>query len=125
MMQGELPRDLKEMVAVVVSQANSCQYCVNAHGSALKMLGMPREKVVQLLEDIDGSDVSEAVKKVLKLSVKATREPYKITDDEWQELKNLGYSEAQIVELFSVVDLYTSFNKFLDTLQVDIDFPAI
>ncbi|MBO8169865.1 MAG: carboxymuconolactone decarboxylase family protein [Thermoanaerobacteraceae bacterium] len=119
MMQGELPRDLKEMVAVVVSQANSCQYCVNAHGSALKMLGMPREKVVQLLEDIDGSDVSEAVKKVLKLSVKATREPYKITDDEWQELK------AQIVELFSVVDLYTSFNKFLDTLQVDIDFPAI
>ena len=37
----------------------------------------------------------------------------------------MGYSDNHIVELLSVVDLFTSFNKFLDTLQVEIDFPAI
>ncbi|OPX93578.1 MAG: Carboxymuconolactone decarboxylase family protein [Pelotomaculum sp. PtaB.Bin104] len=125
MMQGELPRDLKEMVAVVVSQANGCRYCVRAHGTALKMLGTPRDKVLQIIENIDGADISSPVKKVLKLSVKATREPNNITDTELNEIKALGYSDTQIVELLSVVDLFTSFNKFLDTLQVEIDFPAI
>lgn len=125
MMQGELPRDLKEMVAVVVSQANGCPYCVNAHSAVLKMMGIPREKILQIIENIEGADVPPAVKKVVKLSVKATREPNDITDTEIKEIKDLGYSDAQIVELLSVVDLFTSFNKFLDALQVEIDFPEI
>lgn len=125
MMHGELTRELKEMVAVVVSRANGCHYCVRSHSAALKMLGTPREKILQIIEDIDGADISPALKKVLKFSVKATREPNNITDTELNEIKALGYSDAQIVELLSVVDLFTSFNKFIDALQVEINFPEV
>ncbi|GAV23255.1 carboxymuconolactone decarboxylase family protein [Carboxydothermus pertinax] len=125
MMQGELNRELKEMVAVVVSRANGCNYCVRAHSAALKMLGIPKETIIQIIENIDDANIPAELKKVLTFAVKATREPNNISEAELNEIKALGYSDAQIVELLSVVDLYTSFNKFLDTLQVEIDFPRI
>jgi len=125
MTQGELPRDLKEMVAVVVSQANSCSYCVDAHSAALKMMGFPREKILQLLDNVNSADISPAHKTLLNLAIKATREPHKISESEVQQLRDLGYSDANFVEFISVVDLFTSFNIFLDSLQVEIDFPQV
>lgn len=125
MTQGVLPRDLKEMVAVVVSQANCCSYCVDAHSAALKMMGFPRERILQLLDNVNSTDISSEYKTVLNLAIKATREPHKISESEVQELKDLGYSDADFVEFISVVDLFTSFNKFLDALQVEIDFPQV
>lgn len=125
MMQGELPRELKEMVAVVVSQANSCRYCVDAHGAALKMLGVPQEKIYQIIDNIYTAEISPADKTVLNFAIKATLEPQKISELEVQEIKELGYTDAKVIELISVVDLFTSFNIFLDALQVEIDFPQV
>ncbi|MBI2939622.1 MAG: peroxidase-related enzyme [Chloroflexi bacterium] len=121
---GELPRQLKEMVAVVVSQANGCQYCVNAHTAVLKMMGMSRAGVRLLVENLEAADLPADTRTVLRLAVKSTREPRAIAAAEIEQLRHLGYGDAQIVELFSVVDLFTSFNRFLDTLEVPIDFPA-
>jgi uncharacterized peroxidase-related enzyme len=125
MMQGDLPRDVKEMIAVVVSKANACQYCVDAHGNLLKMIGVPREKVLQIIANIDSANIDPATKTVLNFSVKATREPSKITDEDVQAIKDLGYNDSQLVELLSVIDLFTSFNIFLLAGQVDIDFPEV
>lgn len=124
MTEGELPRQLKEMIAVVVSKANSCQYCVNGHSAALKMMGVSPQQVCQLVENFEATDLPEDTKTVLRLAVKSTKEPEAITDAEIEELRKLGYSDAQLVEIISVVDLFTSFNKFLDTLGIPIDFPA-
>lgn len=124
MLAGELPRPLKEMIAVVVSKANGCQYCINAHSAALKMMGVAPQQVHLLLENIEATDLPAATKTVLRLAVKSTKEPAAITDAEIAELRGLGYDDAQIVEIFSVVDLFTSFNRFLDTLGIPIDFPS-
>jgi alkylhydroperoxidase family enzyme len=37
-------------------------------------------------------------------------------------LRQVGASDAEIVEALGVMEVFTSFNKFLDSLQVDIDF---
>ena len=36
-------------------------------------------------------------------------------------MRNLGLDDEGIVELMSVVDLFSGFNKLLDGLQVEID----
>lgn len=124
MFGGELPRPLKEMVAVVVSRANGCEYCVNAHGGMLRMLGVPRPQIRMLIENLETADLPEDTKVALRLAIKSTREPDSISQEEIEQLRQLGHSNAQIVELLSVVDLFTSFNKFLNTLRVPVDFPA-
>jgi hypothetical protein len=45
-----------------------------------------------------------------------------VSDNDVKELRKLGWSESEIVEAQGVMELYTGFNKFLDSLAVDIDF---
>lgn len=37
---GKLGRKIKEIIAVAVSATNGCEYCVNAHTTALKAPGL-------------------------------------------------------------------------------------
>ena len=65
MMGGLLSRPLKEMIAIVVSQANACRYCVVAHGMMLQQLGVSEEQARALEESIDRAELSERERAVL------------------------------------------------------------
>lgn len=125
MLQGQLPRELKEMIAVVVSRENSCKYCVDAHSAMLMMLGKSRDEIIKIIEDIESANISDEYKILLKFSRKATKESKNISDEDFIEIKDIGYKDDAIVEFLSIIDLFTSFNIFLNTLQVEIDFPGI
>lgn len=43
-------------------------------------------------------------------------------DAQFEALREAGAEDAEIVEALGVMEVFTSFNKFLDTLQVDVDF---
>src|SRR3989337_499861 len=55
MMGGSLRRELKEAIALVVSDANGCQYCIAAHGLALQQLGFSRQGIEALVKNLEGS----------------------------------------------------------------------
>lgn len=122
MMAGSLRRQLKEAIALVVSDANACEYCKAAHGLALQRLGFTREGIEALVANLQGGDFQPKELKILELAKKSTLDPHGITDDDIVELRLLGWSESEIVEAQGVMELFTGFNKFLDSLAVDIDF---
>ncbi len=37
-------------------------------------------------------------------------------------MKKAGVTESEIVEALGVMELFTAFNKFLDSLKVEVDF---
>ena len=53
---------------------------------------------------------------------KSTLAPLTITDQEFQELKELGLSDSEIVEMQGVMELFTGYNKFVASLAIAIDF---
>ncbi len=59
MMGGSLRRELKEALALVVSDANACQYCIAAHGLALQQLGFSRESIDALVKNLEGGGFSQ------------------------------------------------------------------
>ncbi len=122
MMGGEIPRELKESIAVVVSSANVCNYCVAAHSMALIMMGFPKEKIDTLTKNIEKSELSRRDRKILQYAKRATLTPHRITDHETAELKSLGLTDSQLVEMLGVMELFTGYNKFLDALAVEVDF---
>jgi len=122
MLGGSLPRPLKECIAVVVSQANSCGYCVAAHSMMLKQLGFTDERLQAIQGDLDAAGLSACETAVLRFTRKAALSPLDIVDTEIQELKDLGLTDAEIVEMLGVMELFTSYNKFVDALAIPIDF---
>jgi len=122
MMQGSLSRKIKETIAVLVSKDNSCSYCVAAHSAALKAIGVADEEIKNINEDIDAADFNEKERALLAFARKANQEPLRITDDEFEVLYRAGATDVQIIEALGVMEVFTAFNKFLDSLQVEIDF---
>ena len=122
MMQGGLSRKLKETIAVTVSRDNSCAYCVSAHTAALKSIGINDSELKAIEEDLDKADFSVKEKALLGFVRKANKEPLRITDAEFETLRASGATKAEIVEALGVMEVFTAFNKFLDSLCVEIDF---
>jgi uncharacterized peroxidase-related enzyme len=122
MMQGNLSRKVKETIAVLVSKDNSCNYCVAAHSAALKAIGISDEEIRNIKENLDAAEFNEKEKALIAFARKANREPLRITDDEFAALHRAGATDAEIIEALGVMEIFTAFNKFLDSLQVEIDF---
>lgn len=124
MMQGNLSRKVKESIAVLVSKDNSCAYCVAAHTGFLKSIGISDEEIKTIEEDLEKADFSDKEKALIGFARKANLEPLKISDSDFQFLRQTMASDAEIIEALGVMEIFTSFNKFLDSLQVDIDFKS-
>ena len=122
MMQGKLSRKTKEAIAVLVSKDNSCSYCVAAHTAALKSIGVTGKEIEIIEHDIGKSDFTEKERKLITFARKANKDPNRITDEEFEVLKKTGATEPEIVEALGVMELFTAFNKFLDSLNVEVDF---
>ena len=122
MMQGNLSRKIKEAIAVLVSKDNSCSYCVAAHTAALKSIGVTGKEIEVIENDIEKSDFTEKERGLIAFTRKANKDPNRITDEEFEALRKTGATEPEIVEALGVMELFTAFNKFLDSLNVEVDF---
>jgi uncharacterized peroxidase-related enzyme len=122
MMQGKLSRKTKEAIAVLVSKDNSCSYCVAAHTAALKSIGVTEAEIEVIENDIEKSDFTEKERELITFAREANKDPNKITEGEFALLRKAGANESEIVEALGVMELFTAFNKFLDSLKVEVDF---
>ncbi len=81
-------------------------------------MGIP-EAMVQEYLDFERSDrLPEGEKAILRLAVKSTTEPQKITDAEVEAVKALGYSEPEIVEILLVANFHGVIARMNESLGV-------
>ena len=123
MLKGSISRQGKETIALLVSQDNHCNYCVTAHRQALKALKLSEAQLKATIEaDLASTGLSEKEIKLVSFARLVNSNPHGIPDPLFEELKKLGATSAEIIETLGVVELFVGFNKFLDTLKVEIDF---
>lgn len=122
MMEGNLSRKVKEAIAVLVSRDNCCNYCIRAHTAALKSIGVSDEEIRNIEENIEKANFSGKEKALISFARKANVAPLKISHSDYGSLREAGPSDAEIIEALGVMELFASFNKFIDSLQIDIDF---
>jgi len=120
MVEGVLARKVKESIAVLISKDNSCRYCIAAHEGALQSIGIDPEEIRLIETDLDRADFTSKEKALIKLARKANSAPLQVADDDIAAARTAGATDAEIIEALGVMELFTSFNKFLDTLQVDL-----
>jgi uncharacterized peroxidase-related enzyme len=117
---GVLPRDVKEMIATLVSRTNSCEYCTAAHSLMLTAAGGGSREAAQACEvaDVEAIPVDEKYRGLLRLSVELTKHAYSITDADIDALRTDGLADDEIIEGVFVACQFNAINRLADTFGV-------
>jgi len=109
-----LSYDIKEAIALLISKENGCKMCVDVHKSIAKMLGLSEQRIDEILEGVDSISTTDNEKALLNFCIKASKKDnYKILKSEIDALKDMGYSDIQIVEAVSI----TGYFNYINTLS--------
>jgi len=119
--ETKLPRATKEMIATVVSKLNSCNYCATHHTDFMKQYGVSNSIANKVGEDYHKAGLDEKTVKLLEFAEKVSRNAYKVTDEDFEVLKGLGWSEREILEAIAVVAEFNYINRIVDALGVELE----
>lgn len=120
-LQGHLPRTLKEMVGVLISQANNSDYAMRVHLHGLSAMGMSDEVLQSLTRNFMECPLPEREKQVLRFGLLAATDPLSLTDDDFAALRALDLSDAEIYEVVATADLFASVNAYTDSIRLELD----
>ena len=109
-----LSYDVKEAIALLISKENGCEMCVDVHKSIAKMLGLSDERIEEILQGVEAISTDDKEKALLNFCIKASKKDnYKILKEEIQTLKDMGYSDVQVIEAVAV----TGYFNYINTLS--------
>lgn len=106
-----LSRAEREAVAVVVSATNECAYCVNHHAEALRRY-IKDEETLELLMSADGLETLEPrLSNIVRHAEKLTSAPSAMTEIDLGELRAVGLTDNDILDLTLVVGYFNFVNR--------------
>ena len=119
---GTVPLKLKEMLALQTSQCNESRYCSASHTILAEKTGSSKEQIARL-KDFEDGPFSEKEKAALRFGLQMTREPTRVSDATFAELRR-HFDEGEIVEIAAVVGLFNYFNRFNEALRMEPTRPG-
>lgn len=102
----------REMVAVVVSSANRCFYCLVAHGQAVRQLSGDPQLGEMLVMNYRVAKLEPRQRAMLDFAWKLTIEPWAVEDPDRQALRDAGLSNGEIFDLADVIGFFNMSNRF-------------
>jgi uncharacterized peroxidase-related enzyme len=120
-LQGRLPRTLKEMIGVLISQANASEYAMRVHMHGLSAMGMSDEVLQALVRDYASCPLPERDKRVLRFGLLCATDPLSITDADLADLRAQDLADEEIFEIVATAALFCSINAYTDSAAVPID----
>ena len=83
---------------------------------------LSREQMQSILENPQGSDlVGEKAKALLRLAAKMTRESHKITPEDTESLRGLGFSDEMILEGIHVIAFFNYLDRMADATGAPVE----
>jgi uncharacterized peroxidase-related enzyme len=102
MKRSHLDRRVSERISLAVQEWLGCDYCVEAHSRAARALGLS-DNDIELARQ--GTAIDPKVAAMVAFGQQVFAAPAEITDEQVQELRDLGYSDEQIAEVPGLVAL--------------------
>ncbi|MGH1464538.1 MAG: carboxymuconolactone decarboxylase family protein [Cognatishimia sp.] len=118
--EGETPLPLRNMVAMVASQAAGCLYCQAHTSSNASRAGLSAEKIAAVWEFETSPLFEKSERAALRFALGAGSVPNGVTDEIIDDLKQY-YSEVQIVELMAVVAMFGYLNRWNDSMATGLE----
>ena len=101
----------REMIAVVVSSANRCYYCLVAHGAAVRSLSGDAELGEMMALNYRVAKLDSRQRAMLDYAWKLTATPWLIDDADRATLRDAGLSDRDIFDLSETVAFFNLSNR--------------
>ena len=118
--KGTLSAKLREQIALTVSQRNDCHYCLSAHSTIGKMVGLSQE---QILDSRRGTAIDSKTDAALRFAGQLVDNQGRVSDEDVASLQRAGFDDAAIAEIVAHVALNIFTNYFNNVAEPVIDFP--
>lgn len=119
---GLLDPKIRQSIALVVAQDNSCEYCLSAHSAMGRKAGLSNSEI-----EANRSGTSEDAKAAAAVTFAHALNKHMgdMTQAEFDAIRDAGFSDAEIVEIIIHVGMNILTNLLGKAVQVDIDFPKV
>ncbi|MGE4246176.1 MAG: peroxidase-related enzyme, partial [Parvibaculaceae bacterium] len=108
----------REMIAVVVSSANHCYYCLVAHGAAVRQLSGDPKLGEQMISNYRAADLDPRQKAMLDFAWLITTSPETIEEEDRQILRDAGFSDRDIWDIASVASFFNMSNRMASAVDM-------
>jgi len=110
-------------IALAVAQVNGCGYCLSAHTYVGVNLAKISPEEARLNRQGRSGDAKIAA--AVRFAAKVAEARGKVSDADLADVRNAGFSDAQVVEIVSVVAQNVLTNLLNNVAETDIDFPVV
>ncbi|HEY3365189.1 MAG TPA: hypothetical protein VGK74_09070 [Symbiobacteriaceae bacterium] len=117
-LEGDLPRTLKEMIGLVVARESGCRYSLALFTEGLARLRVPEQVVRHLAESGDSEELPAAARSVLRFALAYSRDP-ESTDA--APLEAAGLTEDEVQEVIDTVLVAAGINQFAAESGLPVD----
>ncbi len=118
--KGVLSNKEAEVIALVVGQHNSCDYCLAAHTMMAKGAGLTEDQTVAARKGLLKDPKLQALAVLAKAIVE--KNGY-LTPEDAQEFYEAGYDQSALVEVIANVSINIFTNLFNHAAETPVDFP--
>ena len=101
----------REMVAVTVSSANRCYYCLVAHGQAVRRLSGDPQLGEMIALNYRVAKLDRRQRALLDFAWKLTTTPHLVDEADRAALRDIGLSEEDIFDLAETVAFFNLSNR--------------
>lgn len=108
---SQLSKLEREMIAVVVSSANRCYYCLVSHGAAVRKLSGDPQLGEMLALNWRVAKLDSRQHAMLAFAHKLTATPAEVTDADRDALRATGFDNETIFDIAQVVGLFNLSNR--------------
>jgi uncharacterized peroxidase-related enzyme len=118
--KGKLPAKIREQIALAISEANGCDYCLAAHSTIGKMVGLNAD---QIRDSRRGTSVDPNTDILIQFARRVSETRGRVTDRDLANVREAGFDDGAIAEVVANVALNAFTNYFNNVVNTDIDFP--
>lgn len=119
---GTLDDGLREQIALVSAEVNSCGYCASAHTAIGKVVGLDQEAILAARNGHSSDAKADAALNFARTVIVNRGD---VSDADLQAIRDAGFSDGEIGEIVANVALNIFTNYFNVIAETDIDFPKV
>ncbi len=121
--KGALPAATRERIALAIAEVNGCDYCLSAHS----YLGQKFARLddAEIEANRRGASNDLRADAAVRFAAKVAFARGHVADEDFEAVRNAGYSDAQIIEIVQHVALNIWTNYVNNVFRTDIDFPVV